>query len=148
MVHVPAAQLHLTHCTLTPLFPLHVPLLSASSVVVLQLILSADPYIPQTACDRLLVTMCAREVHSPGTVAMCDALLPLHSSATSVPRPAAITKASAVRATSGHTAITPASSDALPPLLAVFVPTQEHQPDTANLVRLLVAHQPAGTEGR
>jgi hypothetical protein len=83
--------------------------------------------------------MCARDTHSAATIAVCEALLPLHSSATSVARPQG-PKAALARVTGPPQA----HASTLPPLLAVFCPTPQHTPAHADLVRLLVAQQPAG----
>ena len=119
----------------------------------LNLLLSADPYIPQNICDRLLTTMCGREEHSQHTVNLCEVLLPLHSGATSVERRArpkytssggagagaACAPSPPVASVNGVTSV----HDAMPPLIAAFVPTPAHTAPHASLVNLLVLQQPA-----
>jgi hypothetical protein len=123
------------------------------STTVLNLLLSADPYIPQNICDRLLATMCAREAHSEFTVNLCEVLLPLHSGATSIARrpPTKYTSSGGAGAGAACAPSPPVASingtssvlDAMPPLIAAFVPTPAHTVHNANLVNLLVLQQPA-----
>ena len=123
------------------------------SPVMVDLLLKADPYLPQDTADRLLSTMCARAQHNAHTVAVCELLAPLHSGATSLPtsvllsysstRKAATASSTRGSGASGAPGPTRTRLENLPPLASVFVQTAEHTPATAQLVKLLLTKQPS-----